>query len=287
MQLIGILTLARNDDTQAFQRFRKGLRKHYNEGIDISLHFRFANDETELTPLASQLLRIPVDVMVTGGMKALSAVTTQSDDIKIVHIGDHFPATLVNKPVTGHFLEGSKICRGQLDKLVSATTPQATVTVLAVDPLGAGNPLNNALYVDLKTYQTQTYPQVVLNPLAVTTRDQLHALTSAQVRQTFMLIPNGRLYDEKDAIARLVVGAAPGTKAIFPEREYKKAMGANPPPHMWVRGHDIPSTFEKAADHVRNFLDALTMVPPSPASEDIDPDAHTSLESAKARRSGH
>lgn len=273
MQLIGILTLARNDDTQAFQRFRKGLRKYYNEGIDISLHFRFANDETELTPLARQLLRIPVDVMVTGGMQALSAVTALSDDIKIVHVGDHFPVTLVNKPVTGHSLEGSTVCQKQLDKLVGATSPQATVTVLVVDPKGAGDPMNHPLYVALKNYQTQTYPQVILNPLAVTTRTQLRALTSAQVRQTFMLIPNGMFYDEKDFIARLVVGAAAGTKAIFPEREYKRAMGSNPPPDTWVRGHDIPSTFEKAADHVRNFLDALSMVAHSPASEDVDPGA--------------
>jgi len=270
MQLIGILTLARNDNTPAFQRFRKGLRRYYTEGVEISLHFRFANSETELPDLATQLLRIPVDVMVTGGMQALTAVTDQSDDIKIVHIGDHFPNSLIPRPITGHWLGGANVCERQLDKLVNATNPNATITVLVVDPTGANDPTQNPLYPVLQNYTAGTYPNVTLNPLTVTTRNQLHALTSGQLDAGFMLIPNGMLYDEKDFIANLVGGAH--IPAVFPEREYKKAMGPNPA-HTWVRGHDIPATFEKAADHVRNFLDGLTMVNPSEANADIDPGA--------------
>jgi hypothetical protein len=268
MQLIGILTLAHNDSTQAFQRFRKGLRKYYSEGIDISLHFRFANDETELALLASQLLRIPVDVMVTGGVHALNTVTSQSNDIKIVHVGDA-PRSCSN-PLSGYSLDASAVCNKQLDKLVSASSPQATVTVLVPDPQNQNNPMNNSLYASLSTYQGNTYPQVTLNPLTVTTRTQLHALTSDLVRNNFMLIANGMFYDEAPFIANLVKGAA--VNAIFPEREYKKAMGPNPP-RTWVRGHDIPSTFEKAADRVHDFLDALATQPLTSAPDDVDPGA--------------
>lgn len=178
LRLIGILTLARSDNTQAFQRLRKGLRKYYSEGVDISLHFRFANDETELPSLAAQLLRIPVDVMVTGGMQALSAVTAQSNDVKIVHIGDNFPAGPLN-PITGYYFNGPAVCTRQLDKLVRASSAQTTVTVLVDDPENQADPTNNPGYVSLRNYQQATYPQLTLLPLAVTTRAQLHALTPA------------------------------------------------------------------------------------------------------------
>jgi hypothetical protein len=275
MQLIGILTLARSDNTPAFQRLRKGLRKYYNEGVDISLHFRFANDETELPSLAMQLLRIPVDVMVTGGMQALNAVTARSHDAKIVHIGDKFPpgagAGAVPNPITGYYLDGQTVGQRQLDKLVIATNPNATITVLVVDdPTGGGDPMQNPLYAALEAYRAGHYQNIRLNPRLVVTRAELHALNSGQIDNAFMLIPNGMLYDEKDFIASLV--SAAGVPAVFPEREYKKAMGPNPP-HTWVRGHDIPATFEKAADHIRNFLDGNATVNPSEANSDIDPGA--------------
>ena len=150
MQQIGILTLAHNDTTQAFQRFRKGLRKYYTEGIDISLHFRFANDETELGSLASQLLQIPVDVMVTGGVNAFNAVYTLDNDTKIVHVGDT-PPHVVPDIHSGYTLDASTMCNGQLDKLVRASSPRATVTVLVPDPRNQTNPMNNSLYASLVT----------------------------------------------------------------------------------------------------------------------------------------
>jgi len=276
MQLIGILTLARNDNTPAFQRLRKGLRKYYTEGVDISLHFRFATDETELPGLASQLLRIPVDVMVTGGMQALNAVTARSHDAKIVHIGDKFPpgagAGAVPNPITGYSLNGPTVGQRQLDKLVIATNPNPnpTITVLVVDPTGGGDPMQNPLYAALEAYRANHHQNIRLNPRLVVTRAELHALDSDQVDDAFMLIPNGMLYDEKDFIASLV--SAANVPAVFPEREYKKAMGPNPP-HTWVHGHDIPATFEKAADHIRNFLDGYATVDPSEAYPDVDPGA--------------
>jgi hypothetical protein len=130
--------------------------------------------------------------------------------------------------------------------------------------------MQNPLYAALETYRAATYQHVRLNPLIVATRAQLHALTSDQIGDAFMLIPNGMFYDEKDSIADLVVGAA-NIPAIFPEREYKKATGNRP--HTWVRGHDIPSTFEKAADHVFNFLNANPIAPPTEANPDVDPGA--------------
>jgi hypothetical protein len=269
MQQIGILTLAHNDTTQAFRRFRKGLRKYYREGIDISLHFRFAKDETELGSLASQLLLIPVDVMVTGGVNAFNAVYTRDNDTKIVHVGDTPPYVVPNIH-SGYTLDASTMCNGQLDKLVRASSPRATVTVLVTDPRSLTNPMNNSLYASLVAHQTVTYPQLTLHPLTVTTRDQLHLLTSAQIRGNFMLIANGMFFDEAPFIANLVKGAA--VNAIFPEREYKKAMGPNPA-NTWVRGHHIPSTFEKAADRVRDFLDDNPTQPIAPAPADVDPDA--------------
>ena len=138
-----------------------------------------------------------------------------------------------------------------------------------VDPTGAGNPMQNPWYEALDAYRAAQHPNITLDPWLVITRTHLHALARRKVDDAFMLIPNGMLYDEKDFIAKLV-GTA-NVPAIFPEREYKKAMGPNPP-HTWVYGHDIPATFEKAADRVRDFLDSNEPeTPTSEAEKDNDP----------------
>jgi hypothetical protein len=64
---VGVLTPAATDATPAFQAFRKGIRDlGYVEGQTIVLDFRFARGNLDALPsLAAELVRIPVDVIVT------------------------------------------------------------------------------------------------------------------------------------------------------------------------------------------------------------------------------
>jgi hypothetical protein len=259
MDLIGILTLSSTDDTPAFAAFRQGLSAHYKEGTNVSLHFQFASNESELPTLGNLLTRIPVDVLVTGGTKALNAVSGAG--IPIVHLGDQVP-TAAN--TTGFSIDAVATCKAQLDKL--ATFKPTWVTVLVDDPTNSNDPTKNTVYVALQSYATATYPGLQFKPLTVSTRNQLKALKPTDVNETFMIIPNGMFYAESGFVASLVDGTA--IKRIFPEREYKDAQ--KHPAHSWVHGHNIPTTFRKAAEHVYRFLATLPMQPPTSADADVD-----------------
>ena len=263
MKLIGILTLAHTDDTPAFARLRKGLANHYKEGTDISLHFQFAHAKSELSNLANLLVRIPVDVLLTGGMRAanaaLAANTAAATDIPIVYIGDAPQIPTGVKNVTGHFLTASAMCEEQLDKLLSLQPAPTIVTVLVADP--NNNSMNNPIYAALYAY---AQGKVELKPLTISTRDQFKNLKPTDVEQAFMVIPNGMFFDSCEVIAALVDGR--GIKVIYPEPEYKDVHTIDKT-NVWVHGHDIPGAFESAAKHIYNFLEDKNMQDASPADK--------------------
>ena len=72
---VGILSPEENDHTPAFVAFREGMRDlGYEEGQSIVLDFRLAKGHNEsLGQLATELVHIPVDVIVAGGITAIRA----------------------------------------------------------------------------------------------------------------------------------------------------------------------------------------------------------------------
>ena len=83
---VGVLTPADTDATPIFAAFRRALSLlGYVEGRTIRLEFRFGKgDPTALPGLAAELVRLPVDVMVTDSMGAAIAAFGATRSIPIV-----------------------------------------------------------------------------------------------------------------------------------------------------------------------------------------------------------
>ena len=66
---VGVVSPAQSEDTPIFRALRAGLREHgYVEGSNIVLEFRLARgDYLSLPRLVSELVSLPVDVIVTDG----------------------------------------------------------------------------------------------------------------------------------------------------------------------------------------------------------------------------
>ena len=258
---IGVLTLAKTDDTPAFRAFRRGLRRNgYVEGQDYTLQFRFAPDDTQLGSLADQLLRIPnIAVIVTGGTKALAAVNLRRVGplvaVNVVQAvgGDPLPP---NDPhITGFHINCLNNCYAQVDHLIRRFNPPS-VSILVDDHN------SNAFYAPLATYATDQGLQVN-PPVDAPTPAALIPNNFNTVAGSFMMIPNGMFFDNYPTIAGLVDGKP--VPKIYPEREYFTA--STNKNQVVVHGHKISPTYNKAADHVYNFLEGLTKQPPSEAPD--------------------
>ena len=128
LRQIGILTLAKNDDTDTFNEFRKQLHVHHKEGEEVSLHFRFANgDNSKLSALAQQLLDIPVEVIVTAGTRAFNAVLDLNPNIRIIQaVGGEDPSA-GGPNRTGFHLNVLQMCKNQFNDLKAKNITDLTI----------------------------------------------------------------------------------------------------------------------------------------------------------------
>src|SRR5260221_3065625 len=147
----GILTPAATDATPAFQAFHKGIRElGYVEGQTIALDFRFSRGNLDALPaLAAELVRTPVDVIVTDSTSGTLAAFSATRMIPIVMAttgGDPVAlgvATSIARPggnVTGLLLRSFELSGRRLQLLKDAVPAIARVTVL-VNPQSAIGPL--------------------------------------------------------------------------------------------------------------------------------------------------
>jgi putative tryptophan/tyrosine transport system substrate-binding protein len=101
--LIGVLQPVAADDPHT-EAFRQGLRElGYVEGHNVHMAYRFAEGRFERLPtLADELVRLPVDVLVTDGAGVLAA-RQATDTIPIVFavFADPLAEGLVGSPDAG------------------------------------------------------------------------------------------------------------------------------------------------------------------------------------------
>ena len=93
---VGILSPADSDRTPIFDAFREGLRTlGWVEGRNITIEYRLAaGDATRLPEMARELIRLPVDVIVTDGQKsaAVAHEATRTIPIAMGIVGDPLAA---------------------------------------------------------------------------------------------------------------------------------------------------------------------------------------------------
>ncbi len=150
---VGIVSPAQSDDTAIFRAFRHGLREHgYIESRNIVLEFRLARGDYDALPrLVSELVNLPVDVIVTDGGPGVAKLAKQATQrIPIVmgtSGGDPVASGLVDslsRPggnITGLTLMQKELSAKRVDLLKAALPDAKEITVL-LNPANAGAETN-------------------------------------------------------------------------------------------------------------------------------------------------
>jgi putative tryptophan/tyrosine transport system substrate-binding protein len=148
MPVIGII-----DDAPIWDHFRQGLRDlGYIDGQNIAMEYRSATGQAEqLAAAASDLARLPVDVIVTNGSAASHAAqqATKSIPIVMIAIGDPVRAGLVEslaRPggnATGNTILGTEMTAKRV-QLLKEIIPGAMRVAFLWNP----NNLSHLAYLD-------------------------------------------------------------------------------------------------------------------------------------------
>jgi putative ABC transport system substrate-binding protein len=250
---VGILSPASSEAAATLAAFRKGIRDlGYVEGQTIVLDFRLSKGDHEAFPeLALQLIRVPVDVIVTDSTSATRAAASATRTIPIVMAasgGDPVAlgfAESLNKPgrnVTGMLLFSLELNAKRL-QLLKYAFPAITRVTLLVNPTSAIGPPGL-----LATEEAAKLLGIAINPVAVSSPDELRALRPATLAGSEGLIvtADAMFWNYRAMIVALASSAR--IPALYPEREYADDGG------LIAYGANVPDHFRQAAAYVdRNF----------------------------------
>ena len=250
---VGILSPASSEAAPTLAAFRKGIRDlGYVEGQTILLDFRLSNGDHGVFPeLALQLIRIPIDVIVTDSTSATQAAASATHTIPIVMAasgGDPvalgFAASL-NKPggnVTGMLLFSLELNAKRL-QLLKYAFPAITRVAVLVNPTSAIGPtgLRN-------TQEAAKLLGVTINPIAVGNPKELRSLQATTLAGSDGLIvtADAMFWNYRTIIVALASSVR--IPALYPEREYADDGG------LIAYGANVPDHFRQAAGYVDRIL---------------------------------
>ena len=229
--VIGFLgTLSRAQSERQLEMFRRGIGEiGFTEGANLTLEYRFAEGQYGRLPaLAAELVRRPVDLLVTQAPPAALAAKAVTTTIPIVFsVGiDPVAAGLVssfNRPggnATGILLNPGPIAQKRLE-IVRELAPKAVEVALLVNP---GSP-----EAALETRDVEAAARangLELRQINASTPADLDAAFAAlaQRRVDALLIGGDPFFYERrqEIVARI---ARSGIPAIYPFREFPVANG--------------------------------------------------------------
>jgi putative tryptophan/tyrosine transport system substrate-binding protein len=253
---IGILTSAGLPQNPVFLAFTKKLRElGYVEGRTITTEFRSASgDISRLNDLAMELVRIPVDLIVTdGGVSVASAAKRATSTIPIVMatagpdpVSSGLIASLPRPGgnITGFTLLSTTLSTKRLELLREIIPKMNLVGVLwsptnSAPQFTAIKQAANALSVVIEAAEAQNSQDI---PLA------LDKLVRRGV-SALIVLPDGVFWNERKVIVELV--AAQSLPAIYPEREYVDAGG------LVSYGPSVSENFRRAAVYVDRIFKGI------------------------------
>jgi len=243
----------RSSEAAREDAFRQGLRElGYIDGQNITIEYRYADEKFDRLPsLAAELVRLPVDVIVTAGNQAISAVKQATATIPIVMAasGDAlrsgFIASLARPggSVTGLTLQSPELSGKRLELLVEVVPKLFLVAVL----LKSGNPLHafvrketqdaaQALKVKLQSVNVRE-PEELENAFGIMTRNRAGAL----------VVPLEPMFNNQRV--RIVNLAAKNRlPAMYGERLFVESGG------LMAYGASWLTTYRRAATYVDKIL---------------------------------
>jgi putative ABC transport system substrate-binding protein len=249
---VGVLTPASTDATPIFLGLRRGLRDlGYIEGRTIILDFRFARGNLDALPeLATDLVQVPVDLIVSDGNSAAQAALKATRTIPIVMgiAADALETGLVTSTarpggnITGMTLGRLEQTGKRLQLLKQAFSRVTRVTVLL-------NPKSLTTQVSLPvTENAANALGMSISPLPAGSPDELRALDPGRLSATegLVVIPDAMFWNNRATIIELANAAR--LPAVYPEREYADDGG------LIAYGPNIPDSFRRAAGYIARIL---------------------------------
>ena len=249
---VGILSPATNETAATLTAFREGIRDlGYVEGKTIELDFRLSKGIMDTLPaLAAELVRIPVNVIVTDTTSGTLAAFAATRTIPIVMGstgGD--PVTLglaksLSRP--GGNVTGTNFLSGLADKrlqLLKQAFPGVQRVAVLANPTGA-----ISISEMPKAEMAAARIGIRLVPLAAGTPAELRALAPTALSGSggLLVMPDGMFWNNRATIIDLASKAH--VPAIYPEREYADDGG------LIAYGPNVPAHFRLAADYVDRIL---------------------------------
>ena len=251
---IGYLSPAsRSGSPHLLEAFLQGLRDlGYVDGESISIEYRWAEGKTErLAALAADLVRLPVDVMVTSATPATRAAKKSTDTIPVVMIavGDPVGSGLVislaqpSGNVTGLATLIPELSAKRLELLKEALPGISRVAVLF-------NPANPVKPLDWQ--ETAAAAQrlgVRLQPLEVSRPEDLEPAFTAMVQEEteeLITFPDPVTIQHRERIVELAVKHR--LPAMYGLREFTNAGG------LMAYGVSFPDLYQRAATFVDKIL---------------------------------
>ena len=252
MPRIGILTAADSEQTPILQAFRKGLAElGYEDGRDVVLEFRLARgDYGDFPRLLSELIRLPVDVILVDGGSAATAAVAATKTIPIVMgtsgdpIASGFAASLARPGgnVTGFSLISTELNVKRLDLLRSAFPNARAMAVLF-------NPRKPTALMGVRAISAAAHGfGLILTAHEAQSVEALRGLNPRLFESgvPVLVVPDAMFWNNRQAIIDAVQGS--GAPALYPEREYADSGG------LMSYGPNVPDQFRRAASYVIRIL---------------------------------
>ena len=245
--------LSASADAPVREGLRQGLRDlGWVEGQNLTIENRFAEGNVRRLPeLAAELVRLKVDVIVTGSVPAAAAAKSATATIPIVMVmtGDPVASGLVaslSRPggnLTGMTLLGLELSAKRLGLLKEAV-PDATRIAVLLDPtFPDSGPSLKRLEGAAQALGVQLRIQEVRDPSEF---EKVFAMMSRERAGALMVQTDPVLYTYRRRIVELV--AKSRLPAMYAMREYMDAGG------LMFYGASLPDMHRRAATYVDKIL---------------------------------
>jgi putative tryptophan/tyrosine transport system substrate-binding protein len=250
---IGYLSSSASTDSGRPEAFRQGLRElGYVEGKNIVIDYRYFEGKLDRLPaLAAELVRLKVDIIVTGGPGSTRAVKEATATIPIVMlqdndpVGNGFVASLARPDgnITGLATLAPEISGKRLELLKETIPKLSRVAVLGTSTISGQAQMLRETELAAGAFGVKLQYLDVLGPKDIEIAFRAAGKGHADAVLTLTSI---MLLSHRTEVAELAVKSR--LPAIYPQTEYTEAGG------LMYYGANILDLHRRAALHVDKIL---------------------------------
>ena len=220
---VGYLSLSSRERSLRFaEAFEDGLRRlGYRVGENVTIEYRYANGEKERLPaLATELVRLGVDIIIAGSNPSTMATKTATTTIPIVMVNIVDPVSTglvasLARPggnVTGLAVDAGGEILGKRFELLKEMLPKLSRLGIMWNPdVEASRSRQAAMTETARTLGLTTIPVEVRG---VDTLEQAFATMTKERAQAFVVQGDSVLHEYRDRIAEMAVSSRLPSAAV-------------------------------------------------------------------------